>query len=365
MWQTERIMMRGNNNKQKNNHLVHAPALTRSMRNQATVSLARSTYGYCHRDEQLWSFNLGQKSKNNIYTYNIRKKLSNYVPPFEKQHNVPRAFLGRHFSKDSLFWDCKRVIDDTLRTNKSDTFASGGTNDTRTRCSSNASPSLNLGKGVTERYWIPTSCGTLHTLVRTKEGHVFGFGDDVSYGAVGNGLNQYERVPVRIGVNNPTKFSLYETKIISIAAGRQHSMALGTQGEIYTWGNNDKGQLGQVCNISTPFLQDPILHSLQQEMVQLGDSVSTRMTTWIDSYGLLITNDLLKTEVKMANYKVNTKQRAIKTWFRHSTYFVQHTPLFCFVGNVSMSRNLRSYGTWSYVHVVHIPLDPIQHTDAT
>ncbi len=69
----------------------------------------------------------------------------------------------------------------------------------------------------------------------TKEGQVFGFGDDVSYGYVGNGFNRYEKVPVRIGANNPTKYSLYETKTISIAADQYHSMALGAQGEIYTW----------------------------------------------------------------------------------------------------------------------------------
>ncbi len=37
---------------------------------------------------------------------------------------------------------------------------------------------------------IEVACGALHTLVLTKEGHVFGFGDDATYGAVGNGKNE-------------------------------------------------------------------------------------------------------------------------------------------------------------------------------
>ncbi len=65
---------------------------------------------------------------------------------------------------------------------------------------------------------------------------------------------RYERVPVRIGANNPTKYFLYEAKIISIAAGQDHSMALGAQGEIYTWGDNFCGQLGYQTTDLSPSL---------------------------------------------------------------------------------------------------------------
>lgn len=40
----------------------------------------------------------------------------------------------------------------------------------------------------------------------------------------------------------------YLTNIVQISSGYNHSVALGTDGSIYTWGANDKGQLGNGAN---------------------------------------------------------------------------------------------------------------------
>ncbi len=34
------------------------------------------------------------------------------------------------------------------------------------------------------------------------------------------------------------------TEIVMVATGQNHTIALGSQGEVYMWGDNSKGQLG-------------------------------------------------------------------------------------------------------------------------
>ncbi|MFZ5948284.1 MAG: T9SS type A sorting domain-containing protein [Stygiobacter sp.] len=79
------------------------------------------------------------------------------------------------------------------------------------------------------------ACGDYHTIALTIDGQVYSWGRN-DYGQLGNSNQQNSNVPVKT-------LGLAKT-IIQIAAGSRHSVALASDGTIFTWGNNDYGQLG-------------------------------------------------------------------------------------------------------------------------
>jgi RCC1 and BTB domain-containing protein len=80
-------------------------------------------------------------------------------------------------------------------------------------------------------------CGYYHSLVLTKSGDLYGFGNN-SYGEIGCGNNTNQLTPIKIiGFNSE--------KIVSIACGDNHSIVLTDIGKVYSWGYNGYGQLGK------------------------------------------------------------------------------------------------------------------------
>lgn len=88
--------------------------------------------------------------------------------------------------------------------------------------------------------------GQEHTLVLTSTGQLFGFGDN-SYGELAGAFPE--------GSPNPTPTLLAlpggVTSVVQIAAGDFFSLVLTSTGQIYSFGLNDFGQLGVVENIDT------------------------------------------------------------------------------------------------------------------
>jgi alpha-tubulin suppressor-like RCC1 family protein len=80
------------------------------------------------------------------------------------------------------------------------------------------------------------STGCLHSLARTTGGEVLAWGNN-KYGELGDGGTAESDVPVRVDL--PRNF-----KAVAVAAGCYHSLALGADGEIFAWGSNQEGQLG-------------------------------------------------------------------------------------------------------------------------
>ncbi len=81
---------------------------------------------------------------------------------------------------------------------------------------------------------VTIAAGTSHTLVVTPTGEVWGWGDNTS-GKLGNGNTAASTIPVRAGAL---------TNVISVAAGMSHSLALRADGTVWAWGLNTDGQLG-------------------------------------------------------------------------------------------------------------------------
>merc|ERR1711865_439969 len=91
-----------------------------------------------------------------------------------------------------------------------------------------------LPEGVTV---VQTACGRNFSLVLSSDGQVYACGDD-GYGQLGLGRSdRYIRLPTKIQ-------QLARKGIAKIYAGENHSAAVTTSGELYLWGYNSSGQLG-------------------------------------------------------------------------------------------------------------------------
>ncbi|KYN22215.1 RCC1 and BTB domain-containing protein 1, partial [Trachymyrmex cornetzi] len=86
-----------------------------------------------------------------------------------------------------------------------------------------------------------------HVLALTKEGEVYAWGHN-GYGELGIGAsNQVVTKPILVTM--PILESLGMKRVVDIACGSHHSIALTEDGEVYAWGQNNCGQLGS--SIST------------------------------------------------------------------------------------------------------------------
>lgn len=87
--------------------------------------------------------------------------------------------------------------------------------------------------------WTNIAVGNTHSLGVKEDGSVWAWGGNNVDGQFGNGENGYDIVNTMV----PVKVKDL-TDVISVAAGQSHSMALKKNGTVWTWGNNQDGQLG-------------------------------------------------------------------------------------------------------------------------
>ncbi|MBP9489374.1 hypothetical protein KBE88_01255, partial [Candidatus Saccharibacteria bacterium] len=83
------------------------------------------------------------------------------------------------------------------------------------------------------------SAGSGHSLALDSEGQIYAWGYN-DYGQLGNGDTTSSNTPVKVDASGV----LAGKTISQISAGGAHSLALDSEGQIYAWGYNDYGQLG-------------------------------------------------------------------------------------------------------------------------
>jgi hypothetical protein len=90
-------------------------------------------------------------------------------------------------------------------------------------------------------------CGSSFSLALSQSGIVYVWGNNCGIGSEENRLTPFE-------VKFP--FERKEDKIIAIAAGYHHSLALTNYGQVFSWGSNTFGQLGRgkICIGNIPAL---------------------------------------------------------------------------------------------------------------
>ncbi|WP_445339743.1 hypothetical protein [Bifidobacterium sp. ESL0825] len=86
--------------------------------------------------------------------------------------------------------------------------------------------------------------GYFHTVAVGSDGYAYAWGYNLS-GPLGNGNDETSLVPVRVrDPASPTDASR-GLKPAQLGSGFYYSLAMGTDGYAYAWGENDYGQLGQ------------------------------------------------------------------------------------------------------------------------
>lgn len=93
-------------------------------------------------------------------------------------------------------------------------------------------------KGATPGF-VQLSAGYFHAAALSNGGvlYTWGLGD---YGQLGNGSTAPKAVPAIVDATGVLK----GVAIKKVSVGQYHTVALGEDGNVYTWGRNDQGQLG-------------------------------------------------------------------------------------------------------------------------
>jgi alpha-tubulin suppressor-like RCC1 family protein len=87
------------------------------------------------------------------------------------------------------------------------------------------------------------AAGDYFSLALGSDGNVYAWGDN-GVGQLGNGSTVSSPVPVRVLLPAGVR-------AIAVAAGPWHSLALGSDGTLYAWGNNLHGQLGNGSTVES------------------------------------------------------------------------------------------------------------------
>jgi alpha-tubulin suppressor-like RCC1 family protein len=106
----------------------------------------------------------------------------------------------------------------------------------------NAPATVDLGSG----YQLTSiTAGTASTCATTAGGLVLCWGRGKN-GELGNGTNKRTTTPARVVGTGPNGIH-----VESVSLGRRHACGVTSDGHVYCWGNNLKGQLGDGTTVST------------------------------------------------------------------------------------------------------------------
>ena len=119
---------------------------------------------------------------------------------------------------------------------------------------SNVPVAINMSGTLSGKTINSITCGGGHSLVLASDGKIYSFGWN-NFGQLGNGNNSDSNVPVAVNMSGV----LSGKTITSLAGGFYHSIALASDGNIYAWGHNQSGELG---NGSTNSSNEPVAVSI-------------------------------------------------------------------------------------------------------
>ncbi len=93
---------------------------------------------------------------------------------------------------------------------------------------------------------VQIATGEFFGIALDSAGHVYAWGDN-RYGQLGNQTTEDSYAPVAVDTGGVLKGK----RIVSIATGDHHCLALSADGSLFAWGLNDQGQLGNRSYISS------------------------------------------------------------------------------------------------------------------
>ena len=130
---------------------------------------------------------------------------------------------------------------------------------------SDASTAVQMGLLKT---WESVSAGGSHTLAKQKTtNYLYAWGANAN-GQLGQLTNAASKVPVLVNLLSPTTVAVF-------SAGATHSMAITTDGNLWAWGGNGCGQIGDGTSPPTPPFSTPAVttydHNFPFEISTSGD----------------------------------------------------------------------------------------------
>ena len=155
-------------------------------------------------------------------------------------------------------------------------------------------------KGIKVRH---VECGGFHSMALTSEGGLYAWGE-AQGGQLGFHLDTVLRKMRDWGLDSAdlyihTPIRLYgklaSKRIVQVACGEAHTLALTQEGEVYTWGHNSNGQLGLGFNSEAyiPGKGDELSTRYEPEQVRLLSHTIVKKIAASGVYSLFLTSDNL------------------------------------------------------------------------
>lgn len=124
--------------------------------------------------------------------------------------------------------------------------------------------------GLASQGIIKVECGSQFSVALARSGAVYTWGKG-DYHRLGHGSDDHVRRPRKVT-------ALQGKKVISIATGSLHCVCCTSEGEVYTWGDNDEGQLG---DSTTNAIQRPrLVMALQGKKINRVACGSAHTLAW-------------------------------------------------------------------------------------
>ena len=82
--------------------------------------------------------------------------------------------------------------------------------------------------------WYYVAAGEFHNVALNSNGELWAWGNNES-GRLGDGSRSHRNIPARVGAS---------VNWSSVSAGNEHTVAISEYGELWAWGNNSQGRLG-------------------------------------------------------------------------------------------------------------------------
>ena len=184
-------------------------------------------------------------------------------------------------------------------------------------------------KALRDRPVTKIACGQSHSLVLTKAGELFAWGEG-RCGQLGCGVQRACFVPQQVVFTAP-----HQITIVDIAGGSGHSGAVTASGDLYMWGLNNYGQLGvgdqKPRFYPTPVLQDVVgvyLHDIKQlscsDYSSFVIDTQGRLYSW--GKGFIGHNDETL-ELLPRKVELNTEHRRFSQLYAAGSVFACFAPL--------------------------------------
>jgi alpha-tubulin suppressor-like RCC1 family protein len=181
-----------------------------------------------------------------------------------------------HFATD--YWLFEQFIGDQLWAWGSNEFGKLGTETTIT--SPITYRSTPRQEFTSSTNWRQVSCGRDHSLAIKTDGTLWAWGYN-NNGQIGNNTLNQQVTPIQIGTATNWK---------QVAGGESHSLSIKTDGTLWAWGDNLYGQLGDNTTTDKPTPIQEFTLSKNWKQVTAGDffsvAIKTDGTLWAWGYGL-------------------------------------------------------------------------------